>query len=78
MLPFGGYKGLFGLALMIPALGLLAGFGSGGESDQGYLFLAFRPELFGPADLLNREVTQLMEPIKATPRQLGINDIGMP
>ena len=68
MLPF---------ALMIQALGLLAGFGSGGESDQGYLFLAFRPELICPTDLLNREVTQLMEPIKATPRRLGINDIGI-
>jgi hypothetical protein len=53
---------------MIQALGLLAGFGSGGESDQGYLFLAFRPELICPTDLLNREVTQLMEPIKADQR----------
>jgi LDH2 family malate/lactate/ureidoglycolate dehydrogenase len=44
LLPFGGYKG-FGLALMIQALGLLAGSGSEQESDYGYLFIAFRPDL---------------------------------
>jgi hypothetical protein len=41
---------VFGLALMMQALGLLAGSGSDAESDHGYLFVAFRPDLFGPAD----------------------------
>ena len=68
LLPFGGYKG-FGLALMMQALGLLAGSGSEQESDYGYLFIAFRPDLLGPADVFNRQVTQLIERIKATPRQ---------
>src|SRR5215468_1361697 len=77
LLPFGTYKG-FGLALMIQALGLLAGLGPNGESDYGYLFIAFRPELLGPADLFEREVTQLIERIKASPRQLGINEIRIP
>jgi LDH2 family malate/lactate/ureidoglycolate dehydrogenase len=58
LLPFGGYKG-FGLALMMQALGLLAGSGSDAESDYGYLFVAFRPDLFGPADTFERQVTQL-------------------
>src|SRR5262249_57185278 len=44
LLPFGGdaggYKGV-GLALMIQALGLLAGAGSGEDSEYGYLLLAF-------------------------------------
>ena len=50
LLPFGGYKG-FGLALMIQALGLLAGLGPHGQSDYGYLFIAFRPELLGSREL---------------------------
>jgi len=41
LLPFGGYKG-FGLALMMQALGLLAGSGLDVESEYGYLFAAFR------------------------------------
>ena len=77
LLPFGGYKG-FGLALMIQALGLLVGSGSEQESDYGYLFIAFRPELIGPADAFSRRVTQLIELIKATPRQGGIDEIRIP
>jgi LDH2 family malate/lactate/ureidoglycolate dehydrogenase len=77
LLPFGGYKG-FGLALMMQALGLLAGSGSDTESDYGYLFVAFRPDLFGPADAFERQVTQLIERIKATPRRPGVDDIRIP
>ncbi len=77
LLPFGGYKG-FGLALMIQALGVLAGTGSEQESDSGYLFIAFHPDLVGPADVFNRRVTELIERIKATPRQPGIDEIRIP
>src|SRR5258706_7430457 len=77
LLPFGGYKG-FGLALMMQALGLLARSGLDAESDYGYLCVAFRPELFGPADTFERQVTQLIERIKATPRQPGVDDIRIP
>jgi L-2-hydroxycarboxylate dehydrogenase (NAD+) len=77
LLPFGGYKG-FGLALMMQALGLLAGSGSDAESEYGYLFVAFRPDLFGPADAFERQVTQLIERIKATPRRPGVDDIRIP
>jgi LDH2 family malate/lactate/ureidoglycolate dehydrogenase len=77
LLPFGGHKG-FGLALMIQALGLLAGSGSELESDYGYLFIAFRPDLIGPADVFNERVTRLIELIKATPRQDGIDEIRIP
>ena len=77
LLPFGGYKG-FGLALMVQALGVLAGSGSDAESDYGYLFVAFRPDLFGPADVFERRVTQLIERIKATPRQPGVEEIRIP
>ena len=81
LLPFGGnnggYKG-FGLALMIQALGLLAGAGSDQESDYGYLFIAFRPDLIGPADAFNRKVTELIDRVKATPRQAGVDEIRIP
>jgi LDH2 family malate/lactate/ureidoglycolate dehydrogenase len=76
LLPFGGYKG-FGLALMIQVLGLLAESGSE-QSDFGYLFIAFRPDLVGTADVFTRRVTQLIERIKATPRQPGIDEIRIP
>ena len=77
LLPFGGYKG-FGLALMIQALGLLAGSGSDQVCDSGYLFIAFRPNLIGPAEVFNRRVRQLIEGIKATSRQPGIDEIRIP
>jgi len=32
------------------------------------------PDLFGPADAFERQVTQLIERIKATPRQPGVDD----
>jgi L-2-hydroxycarboxylate dehydrogenase (NAD+) len=75
LLPFGGYKG-FGLALMVQALGLLAG--SASESDYGYLFIAFRPDLLAPADVFERSVTELIDRVKATPRQAGVDEIRIP
>jgi LDH2 family malate/lactate/ureidoglycolate dehydrogenase len=77
LLPFGGYKG-FGLALMIQALGLLGGSSPEHDSDPGYLFIAFRPDLFAPKDVFNRRVTQLIERLKATPRQPGVEEIRIP
>jgi LDH2 family malate/lactate/ureidoglycolate dehydrogenase len=77
ILPFGGYKG-FGLALMIQALGLLAGLSPNGEGDYGYLFIAFRPELLGSAEVFEREVVRLIERIKVTPRQPGTDEIRIP
>jgi LDH2 family malate/lactate/ureidoglycolate dehydrogenase len=64
--------------LMMQALGLLAGSCSDAESDYGYLFVAFRPDLFGPSDTFERQVTQLIERIKATPRRPGVDDIRIP
>jgi LDH2 family malate/lactate/ureidoglycolate dehydrogenase len=77
LLPFGGYKG-FGLALMIQAFGVLAGADADQESDDGYLFVAFRPDLIGPPDVFNERMTQLIERIKATPRQPGLDEIRIP
>ena len=75
--PSGGYKG-FGLALMMQALGALASAGSETRSDYGYLFIAFRPDLIAPADAFEAHVTQLIDRIKATPRQPGVDAIRIP
>jgi L-2-hydroxycarboxylate dehydrogenase (NAD+) len=77
LLPFGGYKG-FGLALMMQALGVLAGSSLASEGDYGYLFLAFQPGLIGSADVFERRVTELIDRIKATPRQRGVGEIRIP
>jgi len=77
LLPFGGYKG-FGLALMVQALGVLAGAGTNTESDYGYLFVAFRPDLLGPAERFQQRLTHLIEKVKATPRQANVEEIRIP
>ena len=77
LLPFGGYKG-FGLALMVQALGVLAGTGSDAESDYGYLFIAFRPDLLGPVERFQHRLAHLIEKVKATPRQNNVAEIRIP
>ncbi len=77
LLPFGGYKG-FGLALMVQALGVLAGSATEQNSDFGYLFIAFKPDLLGPADVGEQRVTELIERVKAVPRQPGVDEIRIP
>jgi LDH2 family malate/lactate/ureidoglycolate dehydrogenase len=78
LLPFGGYKG-FGLALMVQIFGVLAGAGSEPpRGDSGYLFVAFKPDLIGPPDVFNARVTELIDRIKATPRQRGVDEIRIP
>jgi LDH2 family malate/lactate/ureidoglycolate dehydrogenase len=75
--PEGGYKG-FGLALAMDALGALAA-GTRAEDDiGGYMFIAFRPDLFLPPEDYRREVTRRIETIKATPRREGVDEIRIP
>src|SRR5205807_9216895 len=77
LLPFGGYKG-FGLALIVQALGLLASSGLGPERDDGYLFIAFKPDLLTEPDAFGQQVSELIERVKATPRQPGVGEIRIP
>ncbi len=77
LLSFGGHKG-FGLAFMVQALGLLAGSALDAESDNGYLFVAFKPDLLMPADEFKQQISDMIERIKATPRQPGIDEIRIP
>ncbi|MGO8917269.1 MAG: Ldh family oxidoreductase [Stellaceae bacterium] len=77
LLPFGGHKG-YGLALMVHALGVLAGSALDIDRDNGYLFIVFKPDLLRPLDAFKREMTELVERVKATPRQPGVDEIRIP
>jgi LDH2 family malate/lactate/ureidoglycolate dehydrogenase len=75
--PEGGYKG-FGLALAMDAIGALtAGIRPEG-TISGYMFLAFKPDLFMPLEDYRREVSRRIETIKATPKLAGITEIRIP
>jgi LDH2 family malate/lactate/ureidoglycolate dehydrogenase len=76
-LPFGGYKG-FGLALIVQALGLLASAGLGPEQDDGYLFIVFKPDLLAEPKAFGQQVRELIERVKATPRQPAVGEIRIP
>ena len=75
--PEGGYKG-FGLALAMDALGALTAGARAAGSISGYMFIAFKPDLFLPAEDYRREVAQRIATIKATPRQAGVTEIRIP
>ncbi len=75
--PEGGYKG-FSLALAMDALGALAAGAQSEGSVSGYVFIAFKPDLFMPVDEYRRDVSQRIAAIKATPRQAGIAEIRIP
>ena len=77
LLPFGGYKG-FGLALVVHAFGLLGGSALDPEQDDGYLFIAFKPDLLVDLADFKQQVGGLIERIKATPRQPGVSEIRIP
>ena len=65
LLPFGGYKG-FGLAFIVQALGVLAGSALDPDKDDGYLFVVFKPDLLLNLDDFKRQVSELIDRIKAT------------
>jgi LDH2 family malate/lactate/ureidoglycolate dehydrogenase len=75
--PEGGYKG-FGLALAMDALGALAGGMREADDVSGYMFIAFKPDLFLAPEDYRRQVTRRIETIKATPRQEGAEEIRIP
>jgi LDH2 family malate/lactate/ureidoglycolate dehydrogenase len=74
LLPFGGHKG-YALALAIHALGVLAG---DAPARGGYLFVAFKPDLFMPLGDYQRALAAEIARIKATPRQDGVEEIRIP
>ena len=48
------------------------------EGDNGFIFIVFKPELLMPLDDFKREVTALIDRVKATPRQAGVDEIRIP
>jgi LDH2 family malate/lactate/ureidoglycolate dehydrogenase len=81
LLPFGGadagYKG-FGLALAMDALGALTVGIRGADATSGYMFFAFKPDLFVSPETYRHEISRRVETIKATPRQAGVTEIRIP
>ena len=77
LLPFGGYKG-FGLGLIVQAFGLLGGAALVPGNDDGYVFIAFRPDLLVPLAELKRELGALIARVKAIPCQPGFAEIRIP
>jgi LDH2 family malate/lactate/ureidoglycolate dehydrogenase len=75
--PEGGYKG-FGLALAMDALGALTAGIRPADAVSGYMFLAFKPDLFLSLDAYRHEVSRRIAAIKGTPRQTGTTEIRIP
>ena len=76
---FGGYKG-FGLSFAVQALGLLAGAAipNGNVQDYGFLFWVLDPEMMLPGGGFSKQMAELVQKIKATPRQPGVDEIRIP
>ena len=47
-------------------------------NDDGYLFIAFRPDLLVPLADVKRELAALIARVKAVPRQDGFAEIRIP
>lgn len=79
LLPFGGHRG-YVLSFAVQALGLLAGAARprGKVQDYGFLFLVFDPALLVPTSEFKQQMSELVQKIKATPRQPGVNEIRVP
>lgn len=77
LLPFGGHKG-FGLGLIVAAFGLLGGGALGPDKSDGYVFIAFRPDLLVPLADLERELAALIGRVKAVPPLPGFSEIRIP
>jgi LDH2 family malate/lactate/ureidoglycolate dehydrogenase len=77
LLPFGGYKG-FGLAFILQALGVLAGSALDPDKDDGYLFVVIKPDLSANLDDFKQQISDLIDRVKATPRQPGVSEIRIP
>ena len=76
ILPFGGHKG-YALALAMHALGVLCS-GTADTERTGYLFIAFKPDLFVPLEDYRRALAAEIALIKAAPRQGGVDEIRIP
>lgn len=79
LLPFGGHRG-YVLSFAIQALGLLCGATRprGQVQDYGFLFLVIDPNIMLPVEQLKRELSELVDKIRQTPRAQGAEEIRVP
>src|SRR5205085_4485915 len=73
----GGYKG-FALSLAMQSLGVLAGSAMSYDRTYGYLVMAIKPDLMLPLEEFRRDMSAMLERVKATPRQPGVDEIRLP
>jgi LDH2 family malate/lactate/ureidoglycolate dehydrogenase len=57
---------------------VLAGSALDPDKDDGYLFIVLKPDLLVPLDDFKKQVSELVDRIKATPRQPGVDEIRIP
>ena len=48
------------------------------DGDDGYLFIVLKPDLLIDPDEFKKQLTALIDRIKATPRQPGVSEIRIP
>ncbi|MCC6533936.1 MAG: Ldh family oxidoreductase [Burkholderiales bacterium] len=79
VLPFGGHRG-YALSCCVQVMGLLAGaaLARGDVQDYGFLLIVLDPGLLLPVEQFKRQVSELVDCIKATPRQDGVEEIRVP
>ena len=80
ILPFGGHKG-YGLSFTVQVLGLLGGtegFYGHTQYDGRFLLIVFDPGLLVPVETFKRQVPELVDRVKSTPRQPGVAEILVP
>ncbi|MBV9858496.1 MAG: Ldh family oxidoreductase [Alphaproteobacteria bacterium] len=77
LLPFGGHKG-FGLGLIVQMFGVLGGSALLPNSYDGYIFIAFKPDLLLPLDDFKRQASELIARVKAVPCAPGVDEIRIP
>lgn len=76
-LTFGGHKG-YGLSLVVAMLGTLAGSTLSTEKPHGGFIMAFKPDLLASANEFRDQASKMIERVKKTPRQKGVEEIRVP
>src|SRR5712691_10402061 len=77
LLPFGGHKG-FGLGLIVQAFGILGGAALVPGNDDGYVFIAFPPDLRVQLAELKGALALLIARVKAVSCRPGFAEIHIP
>ena len=57
---------------------MLAGSALDPDKDDGYLFVVLKPDLLTDPDDFKQQISALIDRIKATPRQPGVDEIRIP